>query len=110
VTVALNLALAGPLGAQGAAIATSAAEWVLTAALLIAVLRTAPHLVGALRIVPAIAAAAAPGAALLLVPGLPSVVAAVVGSALFAVVLAVLGQFPSEVRELLAGRRLSSGG
>jgi O-antigen/teichoic acid export membrane protein len=109
-TVALNLALAGPMGAQGAAIATSIAEWMLTAALLVALLRTAPHLGGALRILPAVAAAAAPGAALLLVPGLPSVVAAIAGAALFAGVLAALGQFPSEVREVLASRRLSSGG
>jgi O-antigen/teichoic acid export membrane protein len=108
-TVVLNLALAPSMGAEGAAIATSVAEWVLTAALLVALLRTAPHLGRALAVLPVVALAAAPGAALLLVPGLPSVIATIAGATLFVAVLAVLGHFPSEVREMLHSRRLSSG-
>jgi O-antigen/teichoic acid export membrane protein len=99
-TIALNLLLASEFGAQGAAAATAAAEWVLVLALLGGLVRMDHRLRAAWRIVPPVAAAAALGAAAMLLP-VPSLVQTAVGVAAFLAVLAALRRFPPEVREVL---------
>src|SRR4051795_11396423 len=60
-TVVLNLVLASQFGAQGAAVATAAAEWLLAAALVTAVVRAHPELRAAARIVVPVVLATAAG-------------------------------------------------
>jgi O-antigen/teichoic acid export membrane protein len=104
VSAALTLGLAPSLGADGAAIATLAAETVLAAAAGTALLRNR-HLRLDLAVAPRVAAASAASLGLLLVPGLPVVVLVLGGAAVFGGVLHVLGGVPAELSEAFADWR-----
>jgi O-antigen/teichoic acid export membrane protein len=95
--IVLTLVLAQLDGARGAAIATVLGELTLCIAAAVALRRANPRLSPALGNVPKIALAAALGAAVILVPGIPSIVAAVLGVAIYAVVLLRLGGVPAEL-------------
>jgi O-antigen/teichoic acid export membrane protein len=97
----LTLALASEFGAEGAAVATAVAEWLLVAVLFAATLRFERSLGRAAAIVWPVALATAAGAAALLLP-VHSLIQTVAGVAAFALVLAVLGRFPPEVREVVS--------
>ncbi len=103
--IALSLVLGSSHGAQGAAVATLVAEaaGILVAAVTLA--RAHPDVLPGLRCVPRIAVAAGLPLALLLVPGLPSVVAALLGAALFAGLALLLRVVPDELRDALPFRR-----
>ena len=108
--VALTLALAPAHGADGAAIATVAAEAGLVVAVLALVVRpSVPHVALSLRIVLPVGLAA--GLAGLIssswsVPGAHDVITVLLATLVYFGVLAVLGQIPRELRHaLLRGRR-----
>lgn len=100
----LTLALVGPLGARGAALAAVSAEFVLCA-VVVAFLRRAGAGVrvplGAVGPV-ALAGGAALAAGLLL--PVHEVAGVLVATGVFALAIRLLGRFPPEVRELLAAR------
>jgi O-antigen/teichoic acid export membrane protein len=99
--VVLTVVLASEFGAEGAAVATAAAEWLLVVTLVVATLRWERSLGRAAAIAPPVALATAVGAAALLLP-VHSVIQTVAGVAAFTLVLAVLGRFPPEIREILS--------
>jgi O-antigen/teichoic acid export membrane protein len=104
VNVVLSAVLAELWGAEGAALATVAAE---LGAIVVgfAVLRaSAPQLVPALDVIPRVAAAVALAALVLLIPGLPSVAAAVLGTALYTGAVLGLGAVPTEFFQALPAR------
>lgn len=103
-SVSLTFALVPSLGAQGAAVATTAAEWALaivTTGLLI-------RAMGALRLSMAVlgpvALATAAGACALLLP-VPAIAQAIVAPVLYIGILGLLGAIPTEVGEALLARR-----
>jgi O-antigen/teichoic acid export membrane protein len=100
-SVVLTLALVGPLGAQGAALATLGAELVLCAGLLVVLLRERPELTGGLRGAPAILAVAGAAVAAGLLTGLPGLVGFALANVVFVAGLVLVRRFPPEVRELL---------
>jgi O-antigen/teichoic acid export membrane protein len=112
VNVVLTLILASIADARGAAVATTIGEAVYMIAAGIA---TARALDGALnwRAVPRVAAALVLPALLLLVPGLPSLVAVLIGVPLFLLVAYALGAVPDElldeVRAVARRRRAQRG-
>jgi O-antigen/teichoic acid export membrane protein len=106
-TVVLNLVLASQFGAKGAAIATAAAEWLLAAALVAAVVRVDRELRSAARIVVPVATATAAGAAAIALP-VPSIIQTAVGGLVFLAVITLLRRFPPEVSETLRSRSLRS--
>jgi O-antigen/teichoic acid export membrane protein len=100
----LTITLVGPLGARGAAIAAVTAEFVLAVLVVRFLLRAAPDVRLRPMTVPTIAFAGATaiGAGLLL-PVHP-LIGATVASAVYFLLLHVLGRFPPEIGEFLAGR------
>lgn len=106
---ALALALVPPFGARGGAVAS-----VLGDALLAALIywRLRPH-AGRVRVRPAflarVAAAAALGAAALLVPGLPDLLAAALAGGLFLAGGLAIGMVPPELRAAVGPRGLLAG-
>jgi len=96
--------LASSRGAQGAAVGAVLGEATLAAGSLIALVRSHPHLRPAGGIALRGLLAAAPWLGLLLVPGLPSLAAAVIGVAGYAAGLVALRAVPDEVRCLLPDR------
>jgi O-antigen/teichoic acid export membrane protein len=108
--VALTLVLAPADGADGAAIATVAAEVGLAVAMLALVVRRGvPHVPLSLRVLLPVALAAAAGAAMeLVVPGVHDVITVALATVVYFGVLAALGQIPSELRGAL--RRGRTGG
>ncbi|MEA2426931.1 MAG: hypothetical protein QOF37_559 [Thermoleophilaceae bacterium] len=106
--VALNLILASAYGAKGAAVATASAEWLLVLTLVAALVRTDRSLRGAAGMLPTVVLASAVGAAAMLLP-VHSVVQTAIGAAGFGAVVALLGRFPPEIREVLTSARLRSG-
>lgn len=104
--VAVGL-LASAHGARGAAIGSVLGEATLAAGSLLALLRGHPGLRPAGRIAARGLLAALPWLALLLVPGLPSVAAAVLGLAGYAAALVALRAVPEELRAMVPalGRR-----
>jgi O-antigen/teichoic acid export membrane protein len=103
----VNVVLAGTLGAaygaEGAALATAIAEFGLTVAGFVAVRAVAPHVAPGLGVVPKVAAAIGLSS-LLLLAGLPPVVAAVVGSAVYAAVVLALRAVPAELLDAFPRR------
>lgn len=107
VNVVLALVLSAGLGAVGAAFATLAAE--IAGLVLVAVVlrRTHPEVTPGFRDVPRVLVALAAALAVALVPGLPSLVAALLGSAVYVVLLLSLGVVPRELLDALLRRRRS---
>ncbi len=104
ISATLTLALAPSLGARGAAIAALLAEAGLAISQVVMLGRTAPDV--ALPVLAVAVAALAGGAAVLvgiLVPVHP-LIGIVLASAVYFALLKLLGRFPPEVREILAGR------
>jgi O-antigen/teichoic acid export membrane protein len=102
-SVGLTVALVGPYGAQGAAVATLAAEVVLAAGSLAFLSRTAVGTVLPGPTVGKVAVAAALACSVLLAP-LPEVARAALGAALYLATLLVLRAFPAELLDVLPPR------
>jgi O-antigen/teichoic acid export membrane protein len=101
VALVVSLALVPTLGAKGAAIATVAAEMALASASVVALWRARPDLRLALDIVPIAIFAGGSGVAIGLLVGVHPIVDVVVGTGVYAAVLAVAGRLPPEVRHAL---------
>jgi O-antigen/teichoic acid export membrane protein len=109
VSLCLTLTLGAAEGARGAAWATLAGETVLALGYLVALVRHDPRSRPSLRGLARVAVAAALALALALVPGLPDVVRAALGGALYAVLALAMGAVPPELTAF-ARRRLPGGG
>jgi O-antigen/teichoic acid export membrane protein len=103
--VTLTVLLVPPLGAQGAAIAFSGGETVVTILAYVLLRRANPELHFSPRIPLRVIAAAAFGTLVLLIPGLPSVADAALGCAVFAAALLAFRAVPAELLEALGRRR-----
>ena len=106
VTMTVVAALAGPLGAEGAALGTVAGEWVLALGYLIALRRASPETVPNFAR-PARALAAAAACLLLALAALPSWLAAICGVVVYIILVVAVRAVPDELLELLPrfGRR-----
>jgi O-antigen/teichoic acid export membrane protein len=93
----LTAVLAATEGAEGAAVATVAGEVGLALACAIALTRRERSLRPPLALLPRVALAAAAGAAPALIPGLPPLVLAAVGGAIYLAVLILLRAVPREL-------------
>lgn len=100
----LTVALVGPLGARGAAIAAVSAEYVLAALVVRFLLQAEPDVRIAPLIVPGVLLAGAASVGLGLVLPVHPVIGAAVASCLYFALLRMIGRFPAEVGELLTGR------
>jgi O-antigen/teichoic acid export membrane protein len=109
-TLAVSLSLVPALHARGAAIATVAAELTLAGVAITALARAQPGLRLPLDIIPMafIAGAAGVGAGHLV--GVHPALEALVGTCVYAVVLAAIGRFPPELGHALRVGRPASGG
>lgn len=100
-TVVLGLALVPSLGARGGALATVGGELALVIANAAGLLRGRPGLRLPLGAVPAAAIAGGAGLAIGHLIGIHPVVQVLVGTAVYALTLALLGRFPPEVGHAL---------
>jgi O-antigen/teichoic acid export membrane protein len=101
VNVILAATLGAAHGAMGAAYATLASE-VVGLAIGFAVLRRShPGVVPALGVIPRVAVAGAAAALVALIPGLPPVADALIGSAVYIVVVWAVGAVPRELLEAI---------
>ena len=100
-SVVLTLALVGPLGAQGAAIATVGAETVLAAGVLSVLLSSRPALAGGVTGAPLIVGLGALGVVAGWLTGIPAIPGLVVANVVFVGGLLALRRFPPEVRDVL---------
>lgn len=105
VTLALGLALIPSLGARGGALTTVGGEFALAIVYAVALARARPGLGLPLGVVPAAALAGAAGIAAGHFVGIQAVLQVLVGSVVYAVVLALLGRFPQEVGHALRPHR-----
>jgi O-antigen/teichoic acid export membrane protein len=101
----ITLSLAPPFGAFGAAFATLVGDTCLAVGYGVALMRGSPDFRVSLGVVPSVALAFGVGACALLIPSVPNVVALVVASVAYVVVLLALGAIPTEVREAFAWSR-----
>ena len=102
----LVLVLASADGARGAALATVISESVLAIAYLVALARGHRDLMPRLGVVPRVIAAATPACAVVLIPGLPALVQAILAVAIFLFLALVFRALPAELADLLpAGAR-----
>jgi O-antigen/teichoic acid export membrane protein len=92
------------MGAQGAAIAFSAGETVVTVLAYLMLRRAQPTLRLSLRVPARVALAAAAGAALLLVPGVSSVIAMLAGCSIYVALLIALRAVPPELYHAFSRR------
>ncbi|MGH2956311.1 MAG: oligosaccharide flippase family protein [Solirubrobacterales bacterium] len=105
VAIAGTLALAPPLGAEGAALATLAAEAALAGACLYFLLRARPTLAPKLAVVPKVILAAGAAVAVSLAGHqLPSIVLAAIAGLVFGGILLATRAVPSELFRAIAGR------
>jgi O-antigen/teichoic acid export membrane protein len=102
-SIALSVALVPSLGAEGASIASAAAELVVAGGYRLALARSDARLRPSLAVVPRVALAAAAALAVLLVP-LPSVALWAIATIVFLALLGLLRAVPSEVIEVLLRR------
>jgi O-antigen/teichoic acid export membrane protein len=100
-SLVLTLTLGAAYGARGAAWATLAGETVLGLAYMSALVRYEPRARPPLTLLLGVVASVVPALALALVPGIPDVVCAVLGGALYAVVAWVVGAVPRELKLLV---------
>jgi O-antigen/teichoic acid export membrane protein len=112
-SIALALVLVPPFGAQGAAIATIAAEAALALGAIVLLLRADRAAEFPYGTIPPVLAAAAAAAAFTLVPGLPDAIVVVVGTVVYFGLLLALRQIPLELfaafKSLRAGARPAPG-
>ena len=108
-SVVLTLVLGSAYGAQGAAIATVAAELALALSTAVLLVRARGGLRLPLGVLPPVAVALAVAASVTLVPGLPDAAAAVVAGAVYFGVLLALGRVPRELLEALRARPRAEG-
>lgn len=99
-----TLVLGGPLGPEGAALATVLAEAVLAAGALIGLVRHRPALRPSFAVVPKVAVAAAAGGGLALVVPAPAVVLAVLAGAVYGGIVLALRAVPPEAIDALLRR------
>ena len=105
-SLGLSAVLVPAYGATGAAVALLGAEVVLAVASLAALVRLRPALGETLRRAPVVIAAGACAGLIGVVPGLPSVAAAVLGLLAYPLLLVVMRRFPPEVSHALRGTTL----
>jgi O-antigen/teichoic acid export membrane protein len=103
VSVTLCLALIGPLGARGAALATTIAEVALAAVTLTLLLRATPEHRLSIGILGAVALAAGIGALALLLP-VPALLQAIAAGLAYLGVLAAAGRIPPELLDAFVRR------
>jgi O-antigen/teichoic acid export membrane protein len=101
VSCSLTLVLAGAHGARGAALATVCGEATIAVGSLLALLHGHPELRPRLTILPKVMLAAAPGVALALASGLPSIVCALLAVAIYGLLIAVTRAAPREIIDII---------
>lgn len=104
VSCGLTLALAGPDGARGTAIAVLCGEFTLALGYLLVIVLRAHELRPRLAVVPKVALAAAPAAPLALAPVLPSLARALLAVGLYTLLIVLTRAVPKEVLELIPRR------
>jgi O-antigen/teichoic acid export membrane protein len=104
VSCSATLVLASSHGATGAAIATVAGEIVLALGSLAALAYRDPDLRPRLGVALKVIPAAAPAVVIALLSGVPSLLRAVLALLVYAVLIAITGAVPAEMRELLPER------
>ncbi len=109
VTIAVSLSLVPVLQAQGAAIATVAAELSLAATSVVALLRARPDLHLPLGIVPIALLAGGAGIGIGYLVGVDPVVQVLVGTCVYALALVAIGRFPPEIGHALRAKRTADG-
>jgi O-antigen/teichoic acid export membrane protein len=109
VTLAVSLSLVPVLEAEGAAIATVAAELTLAGVLVVALMRAQPNLRLPLDVVPVALLAGGVGVGVGYLVGVHPVVDVLVGTCVYALVLAALGRFPPEIGHAVRGRHTIDG-
>jgi O-antigen/teichoic acid export membrane protein len=109
VTLAASLALVPALEARGAAIATVAAEVSLALATAVALVRARPELGLPWEIIPLALLAAAIGVGVGHLVGIHPVLDTIVGTCVYALLLAAFGRFPPEIGHALRARRIADG-
>jgi O-antigen/teichoic acid export membrane protein len=102
---ALTLVLAEADGADGAALATVLAETTLGAGYLIALVWGRPQYRPKITVIAKVLVAAAPAAALALIPEMPSLVRALVAVTVYALLILASGALPDEIVDALPIRR-----
>lgn len=105
INVVLTVILVPPLGARGAAIAFTSAEFAGTVATLVVLVRTRPVLRPSPRVPVRVLVAAAAGGAIVLVGGLTSLERCAIGSTVYVVVIVVLRAVPVELRHAFIRKR-----
>jgi len=98
----LTVALVGPLGARGGAIAAVGAEFTLAALVVRFLVRAIPNVHLAWITVPTVALAGVAATGLGLLLPVHPVIAATVASGVYFLLLRLLGRLPPEIRELLS--------
>jgi O-antigen/teichoic acid export membrane protein len=107
-SVIASVVLISLLDAQGGAIAVVLAEFALAGTQVTMLVKARPQLRRAFLVRPlAIVAVGAAASAVALLPVLPALAKTALGAVVFAVLLAVTGSFPPEIRELLGNLRRS---
>jgi O-antigen/teichoic acid export membrane protein len=105
VTLAVSLSLVPELQARGAAIATVAAELALAITSVIALARARPGLRLPFRVIPLALIAGGAGVGVGHLVGVHPVIQVLAGTAVYGIVLAILGRFPPEIGHALRGGR-----
>jgi O-antigen/teichoic acid export membrane protein len=107
-SVLASVVLISLLDAQGGAIAVVLAEFALAGTQVTMLIKARPQLRRAFLVRPlAIVAVGAAASAVALLPVLPALAKAALGAVVFAALLALVGLFPPEIRELLGNLRRS---
>jgi O-antigen/teichoic acid export membrane protein len=109
VTLAVSLSLVPVLHARGAAIATVAAEVTLAGVTIVALMRARPDVDLPWSVIPLALVAAAAGIGVGRLAGVHPVVEVLVGTCVYAIVLALLGRFPPEIGHALRPGRVADG-
>lgn len=110
VTLAVSLSLVPDLHARGAAIATVAAELTLACAAAVALVRAQPNLHLSWVVIPVALLAGGAGIGAGHLVGVHPMIEVLVGTCVYAIVLAVLGRFPPEIGHALRARRVTDEG
>jgi len=109
VTLAVSLSLVPVLQARGAAIATVAAELMLASVAAVALVRAQPDLHLPWGVIPLALVAGGAGIGVGHLVGVHPVLEVLVGTCVYAIILAVFGRFPPEVGHALRARRTADG-
>lgn len=106
-SVVLSVILVATSAADGAALATTIAEFLLAGTIFVLLRRDMPSIAGIVRSVPALVLATGGALAVLAIPGLGPAGDTALGLAIFAGVLAALGRIPPEVGRALRFARVA---